>query len=161
VEVPEMAAMILILAGGFAWLDVKAMRNLARRSLREAQSAYQAPPGSRIEDRIAQTAIEITALLDLRACWFEPFPFDVLLPRIEQGRIVLPMPEPGVAPCSDAGVELPVRVKGLTVGRFVLLPSVPTVGVVFSPTERDRAIAMAGQLGAPVATALISGTALT
>jgi hypothetical protein len=137
------------------------MRNLARRSLREAQTAYEAPPGARIEDRVAQTADEITALLDLRACWFEPFPFDVLLPRIEQGRIVLPTPEPGVAPCSDAGVELPVRSNGLTVGRFVLLPSAPTVGVVFSPTERDRAIAMAGQLGGPVAAALISGTALS
>jgi hypothetical protein len=156
-----MAAMILILAGAVVWLDVVGMRNLHRRSLREARAAYEGPPAARIEDRITQTADAITALLDLRACWFEPFPFDVLLPRIEQGRIVLPMPEPGLAPCSDAGVELPVRVNGLTVGRFVLLPSAPTVGVVFSPTERNRAIAIAGQLGAPVAAALITGTALT
>ena len=33
---------------------------------------------------------------------------DAQLPRIEQGRIVLPVPEPGVAPWSDVGVELPV-----------------------------------------------------
>ena len=151
-----MAAIILIFTGLVVWLEVGAMKRIGRQSLRDAQAAYAAPCTANIQDQLARTAGEIAELLELRACWFEPFPFDGLLPRIEEGRIVLPMPEPGVKPCADTGVELPVRVNELTVGRFVLVPAEPTVGVVFPPTSRDRAIALAAQTGPPLADALRS-----
>ena len=152
-----MAAVILVLGGVVVWLEVALMRRMGRASLRDAQAATEAPTGSSIEAIVARTASEIAMLLDLRACWFEPFPFDALLPRIEQGRIVLPTPEPGVAPCSGAGVELPVRVNGLTLGRFVLIPPKPSVGVAFLPSARDRAAELAEQTGPLLAAALLGG----
>jgi hypothetical protein len=153
-----MAALILVLAGVAVWLELRGLRALHRSSWRAAVIDPPAP-NLPIDELVSYTATEIAVLLDLRACWFELFPFDTQLPRIERGRIVLPVPEPGVAPWSDGGVELPVVANGLNVGRFVLEPAAATVGVVFSPSARDRAIAMAGQLGAPVAAALISGDA--
>ena len=152
-----MAAMIVVLAGAVVWLEIALMRRMGRASLREAQAASAPPPNASIEDLVAHTAGEIAVLLDLRACWFEPFPFDALLPRIEHGRIILPTPEPGVAPCGGTGVELPVRVNELTLGRFVLVPPKPSVGVVFSPSARDRAVALAEQTGPPLAAAWLSG----
>ena len=91
---------------------------------------------------IENAAARLISMFDLCACWYEPFPFDDQLPRIETGRIVLPATEPGVAPWScDRGVELPVRHDGLTLGRFVLIPCAPTVGVAFSPGARRDALA--------------------
>jgi hypothetical protein len=96
-------------------------------------------------------------MLGLQACWFEPFPFDAQLPRIEDGRILLPATEPGVAPWSyGLGIELPVRFGDLTVGRFVLVPEMPTTGVGFSPACRAEAISMADAVGLEVATALLN-----
>lgn len=101
---------------------------------------------------IARTAGRLIAMFDLRDCRFESFPFDTQLPRIEPGRIVLPADEPGLAPWSlDAGIELPIRFRGLTVGRYVLLPRARTVGVTLSPSRRWDAIALATDLGATVA----------
>ena len=153
-----MAALILVLAGVAVWLELRGLRAL-HRSSRRARSSTRPRRTSPSTSSFPTRPPRIAVLLDLRACWFELFPFDRQLPRIEQGRIVLPVPEPGVAPWSDAGVELPVVANGLNVGRFVLEPTAATVGVVFSPSARDRAIAMAGKLGAPVAAALISGDA--
>ena len=80
------------------------------------------PPGG-LEDARGVGVERLATLLDLRHCWYEPFPFDVQLPRIEPGRILLPAAEPGLEPwSSEAGVELPVRFQGLTVGRLVLRP---------------------------------------
>jgi hypothetical protein len=153
-----MAAMIVILAGAALWLEVLAMRVLHQTSMHAPGSDNDTPRDAPVEALVARAAIEITALLDLQACWYEPFPFDTLLPRIEDGRIVLPVPEPGVAPWSDAGgVELPVRSNGLSVGRFVLQCGAATVGVRFPPSARDRAIAIAGQVGPAIATALTGG----
>ncbi|MGO9873882.1 MAG: hypothetical protein ACLPVY_08785 [Acidimicrobiia bacterium] len=152
-----MAEMLLILAGAAVWLEVWATKRMARTSLRDAQAAFPVPAVSGLEDLLAETAGAIAALLDLRACWFELFPFDVLLPRIEQGRIVVPAPEPGIAPCSSIGVELPVRVNGLTLGRFVLIPLVPSAGVIFPPTARDQATALAARSGPLLAAALMNG----
>ena len=94
------------------------------------------------------------AELPLLACWFEPFPFDDLLPRIEPGRIVIPAEEPGVTRSQHTvGVELPVRFRGLTLGRFVLIPSATTCGVSLSASTRARAIDLAAEAGAAIAAA--------
>jgi hypothetical protein len=104
------------------------------------------------------TATRLVATFDLRACRFEPFPFDAQLPRIEPGRIVVPAAEPGIAPWSGAaGVELPVRYRRLTLGRFVLIPVSPTTGVGFSPSARAAAISMVSGLGAVAAAAMLAG----
>lgn len=150
-----MAAILLVLAGIAAWLEIHAMRRMARNSLRDAQAAYPIPPGTGVDEVLAETASTLAGLLDLQACWFEPFPFDALLARIEQGRIVVPAAEPGVAPCSGLGVELPVRANGLTLGRYVLIPAVRGTGVMFPPTARDQAIVLATQSGQLLAAALI------
>jgi hypothetical protein len=101
---------------------------------------------------IARTAGRLTGMFDLRGCRFEPFPFDTQLPRIEPGRIVLPGEEPGLEPWSaDNGIELPIRFRGLPVGRFVLLPKDRTVGVALQPSRRFEAIALAADLGVTIA----------
>jgi hypothetical protein len=157
--VPEVAAIIIVMGAiAVLWIDIAAVRMLLRNA-RTPTAVYLAPRDVPVEDRLCNAALEMTVMLELRACWFEPFPFDTQLPRIEQGRIVLPRAEPGVAPWSDAGVELPVVANDLTVGRFVLEPSAGSVGAVFSPTARERAVAMADELAASVAVALIRGDA--
>jgi hypothetical protein len=155
-----MAALILILAFAVLRLEFRAMRYLLQTSLDEVQSAQVVPATSSLEDLLTRTVADLAILLDLQACRFELFPFDELLPRIEHGRIVLPTSEPGVAPCSFSGVELPVRANELTLGRFVLIPSAPSVGVIFSPTSREQAIARAAGLAGPLAAALARGDAL-
>lgn len=109
------------------------------------------------EAMLYATATQLVATLGLRACRFEPFPFDEQLPRIELGRIVVPAAEPGVEPWSGAaGVELPVRHRGLTLGRFVLVPVSPTTGVAFSPSARGVAISIVSALGAAAAAAMLA-----
>ena len=118
-----------------------------RESLRE----------SLCESAVDEAAARLITMLGLRACWFEPFPFDVQLPRIEPGRILLPAAEPGVAPWSlDAGIELPVRFSGLTLGRFVLVPASATSGVGFPPSARSDAISMAEHVGAAVGASMLA-----
>jgi hypothetical protein len=111
------------------------------------------------EPIVQATASRLVAMFGLRACYFEPFPFDVQLPRIEPGRIVLPADEPGVVSWSkDVGVELPVRNSGLTIGRFVLVPELPTTGVGFSPSDRVAALSMAARVGGLIAAAMLAET---
>ena len=99
----------------------------------------------------------LIAMLGLRGCWFEPFPFDVQLPRIESGRIVLPPDEPGVRSWAlDMGVELPVRYSGLTLGRYVLVAASPTTGVDFSPASRAEALSMVAPVGSLIAAAMVA-----
>jgi len=152
-----MAVVLLVLAGAVLWLDIIGMRHLHRASLRSAGIAESAARVASLEHLFAQTFRELAALLDLRACWFEGFPFDTPLPRLEPDRIARPAHEPGVPAVSYAGIELPVRRNGLTLGRIVLLPTAQSVRTVFTPTARERAIAMASELAAPVAAALTTG----
>jgi hypothetical protein len=108
-----------------------------------------------LEDLVDDTVHALTQALRLRACWFEPFPFDRQLARIEPGRILLPGDEPGIEPWTcDAGVELPVRGRGLTLGRFVLVPYERTTGVGFAPLARAEALVLAGAVGERLATEL-------
>ena len=102
-------------------------------------------------------ADQLVSLLGLRACWFEPFPFDELLPRIEPGRVVLPPEEPALGPWTiDHGVELAVRCNGLPLGRFVLISGEPTVGVAFPPGARDAALVVADRFGAELGRAWVA-----
>jgi hypothetical protein len=116
------------------------MRRLATTSIR-----FSSRPGYTAD------ADEIKTRLDLRACRFEPFPFDALLPRIESDRIVLPADEPGTRPYGlwqpIDGIELPVRYGPLTLGRFVLVLRTPTCGVAIPAPLRTAAIAIAQRTG--------------
>jgi len=102
-------------------------------------------------DPIERVAGEIASRLDLAACRFEVFPFDALLPRIEPGRVVIPAAQPGVRPYTDwrpsDGVELPIRYGALTLGRFVLVPRIPTCGVEIPPDLRTDALRLARLAG--------------
>jgi hypothetical protein len=123
-------------------------------SSESAPDCWESPIGGSIAEPFVPWLI---AMLGLRACWFEPFPFDVQLPRIEPGRIVLPADEPGISSWSlELGVELPLRHRALTVGRFVLVPPSPTTGVDFSPARRDAAMAMVAQVGSLIAAAMVA-----
>jgi hypothetical protein len=119
------------------------------------ESAFES--GAWCEPLVEATASRLVAMFGLRSCSFEPFPFDRQLPRIEPGRVILPGTEPGVERWScDKGVELPVRFTGLTLGRFVLVPAMPTTGVGFSHVDRAEAIAMAESVGQVIAAALLA-----
>jgi hypothetical protein len=109
------------------------------------------------QDELVQGSAQVLVeLLGLQSCAFEAFPFDAQLPRIESGRIVLPAAEPGVeAWTCEGGVELPIRYRGLTVGRFVLMPLSPTVGVGFSTDARAAALRIARDVGPVIAAALV------
>lgn len=122
-------------------------------SSKPSPDCWEPPVGGAVAEPLVPRLI---AMFGLRACWFEPFPFDVQLPRIEPGRIVLPADEPGVPSWSfDMGVELPVRYLGLTLGRYVLVPASPTTGVEFSPGRRAEAMSMVAPLGCSIAAAMI------
>src|SRR5436190_23227802 len=114
-----MAVVFVVLAGAVLWLDFAGMRRLHRAALGSVGYFAPAPRPSGLEQQFARTFRELAALFDLRACWFEPFPFDTALPRIEPGRLTVAADEPGV-PASHAGIELPVRLNALTLGRIVL-----------------------------------------
>ncbi len=103
------------------------------------------------------TAERLIAIFELRACRFEPFPFNAQRPRIEPGRIVIPPAETGIADWhGEPGVELPVRYRGLTLGRFLLAPATATTGVGFAPDDRAVAIAIAGRVGQCAAAAMLA-----
>src|SRR6478735_10933601 len=105
-----------------------------------ASERWEPPAGGAIAE---PSVPRLIAMFGLRACWFESFPFDVQLPRIEPGQIVLPPEEPGVASWSgEVGVELPVRYGDLTLGRYVLVPASLTCGVGLSAATRAEAISM-------------------
>jgi hypothetical protein len=120
-----------------------------------APEQWDAPVGGAIAE---PTVPQLIAVFGLRACWFESFPFDVQLPRIESGRIVVPAEEPGVATWSgEVGIELPVRYRSLTLGRFVLVPASPTTGVALAATARAEAMSIAAWVGTRIAAALVAG----
>jgi len=119
-----------------------------------ASESWEPPVGGAIAEPMVP---RLCAMFGLRACWYESFPFDTQLPRIEPGRIVLPADEPGVASWSgEMGIELPVRHGGLTIGRYVLVPATPTTGVEFPPTRRAEAIAMIADVGSAIAETIVA-----
>jgi hypothetical protein len=134
--------------------DSAIAQRLERGSMPEARRARAYETPNSYEPLVEATAARIVALLPLQACWFEAFPFDRQMPCIELGRIVLPATEPGVAPWSFGGIELPVRGAGLTLGRFVLVPHMPTCGVQLSPRDRAIAIELADDVGDAIVRAI-------
>lgn len=148
-----MAAVIVLLAGLVIWVDIAAIRHLQRTSPYRRHVEPTARP-SDLEQLFERAFRELGELFDLRACWFEAFPFDALLPRIEPGRIMIPADEPGSAPVAYTSIELPVRLDGLTLGRIVLLPSAQTVRHIASTTARETALSLAAAIAVPVAAAL-------
>ena len=151
-----MALVVVLIACVLVWFDIAAIRHLQRSQ----QSARGVEPDSRasnLDHLFAQTFGVLTALFDLRACWFEAFPFDTVLPRIEPERIMVPAGVPGNPPVCYTSIELPVRLDGLTLGRIVLLPTALSLHEISSPSARETAIALAAELAAPVAAALRSG----
>jgi hypothetical protein len=124
---------------------------LLERHQKRTFAPPQAGPVHTCAADVETTAAHLRGSMRLRACWFEPWPYDCELPVIETNRIVLPADEPGVAPFStwspDNGVALPVRSATLELGRFVLLSRTPTVGVAWTPEARARALALAAHLG--------------
>ena len=119
-------------------------------------SPAAALPRAELDDLAAR----ITARLGLRACWFEPFPFERLLPRLERDRVVIPAREPVLLSCDErqatAGLELPVRYRGLKLGRFVLVTARPTCGVAISSSARSEAISIADRAGEQLARSWIA-----
>jgi hypothetical protein len=113
----------------------------------------QVPSPVSTSDAVAADLVE---LLDLDGCRYEPFPFDVQLPRIESGSILIAAAEPGVAPWrAGTGIELPVRFDGLTLGRFVLVPKRETCGVAFPAQLRATAIAIVTRAAPGIAESLL------
>ena len=103
----------------------------------------------------------LSTRLDLAQCWFEQWPFDALLPRIERGRIVLPADVVGARSCgawmAEDGIELPVRIQALQVGRFVLVARAATTGVALPISSRDRALDIAERCASALAARLTEG----
>lgn len=103
-----------------------------------------------MHDRSVPTIDRLNELLALADCWFEPWPYDRQLPTIARGRVILPADEPGTIGYSSwstaDGVGLPVLRGGLEIGRFVLVPRIPTVGLDWSPELRERALELAARI---------------
>jgi hypothetical protein len=125
----------------------------ARRVHRVAEAAATGRPSAAVLE-VAQS--EITALLDLASCSFEPLPYgdDQARPRLgrngaveaqtrfrfrrdRSGRVGFELP--------PDGVELPVLARGHHVGRLVLVPNPHTAVTV---DDRLMTVAIADQLGA-------------
>jgi hypothetical protein len=96
---------------------------------------------------VEATRLQLCAALDLVTCAFEAWPFDALLPRIERGRVVIPADEIGARSyrlwAPEDGIELPVRIYGVQIGRFVLVPRVATSGIALPVADRERALDIA------------------
>ena len=129
----------------------------ARGEVRRVHRVAEATATGRPPDAVLAVAQdEITALLDLAGCWFEPIPYtdDPSRPtlgrngaihaqssfrfrRDRDGRTGFELP--------SQGVELQVLARGHHVGRFVLVPNPDTATTV---DERLIAVAIADQVGA-------------
>jgi hypothetical protein len=113
-------------------------------------------------DAAVETARDaLCAQLDLAQCSFETWPFDALLPRIERGRIVLPADVVGArsygAWQAEDGIELPLRIHELQLGRFVLVARKVSTGVAFPISSRDRALDIAERCATVLAARLTEG----
>jgi hypothetical protein len=114
--------------------------------------ADMAAQGRSGDEVIAAARQELTGLLGLARCQFEPAPFGLPRPRLERsgamsGQIHFRAAGRGFE-LPDEGAELPVLSHGQQVGRFLLDPT-PGVGVTLE--QRVVAVAIADQVGAALA----------
>jgi len=107
--------------------------------------------GDPAADVIMAAQVELTELLQLRACRFEALSSHRSLPRLERSGVVSLL-EYGLGDegfcLPQSGAELPVVGRGHQLGRFVLEPS---AGTSVSLDQRVVAVAIADQVGAVLA----------
>jgi hypothetical protein len=152
----DIGTAILLLAIGLLVAQLTAFAHHSHRRseriqdelLRVHQTAELAANGMPIDDLVHAVETELTGLLKLRECRYEPAPFDRDLPTLgrngslERGhrRFVgneLSLPA--------EGVQIVVLGRGRELGRMVLVPDLDA-GV--SIAERRAAVAISDQLGA-------------
>lgn len=108
--------------------------------------------GSSAEAVIDEATVQLTAMLNLAACPYEPQPVGLPLPRLDRTGVVVGAPHrfagQGFA-LPAGGTELPVLGQGRQWGRFVLQPGEDRNGVPLE--ERILAVAIADQVGAAIA----------
>ena len=138
-DADDIIATILLLAVGLIVGEVVAWARRGHRQSRRGRDeiarlhrvAEQVAAGSSADDVLASVRAELTQLLSLRSCDFEPPPFGVPLPRLERnGSIDTPHRRfaRGEFTLPEEGVEIPVLGRGRQLGRLVLTPD-PEVGV--------------------------------
>jgi K+-sensing histidine kinase KdpD len=116
-------------------------RELAQVHRRAELAAGGEPPGRLIE----QSAYELTALLDLKACRFVPAPPPGEMPVFTHDAIRVPAAIDDQAPRS--AVVLPVRAHGRDLGHFLLVFPTESFGLGVSVDTKHAAVALADQLG--------------
>jgi Domain of unknown function (DUF4118) len=157
-EADDYVAAILLLAVGLIVGEVVVWARRGHRQSRRGRDeiarlhriAEEVAAGRSADDVLVSVRGELTQLLSLRTCDFEPPPFGVPLPRLERnGSIDTPHRRfaRGEFTLPEEGVEIPVLGRG-RLGRLVVVPE-PDVGV--SLEERVVAIAISDQLGAALA----------
>jgi hypothetical protein len=150
---------ILLVIGlivGQVVVSTRRARRAAARGADEVARLHRvaglAARGTQSEEMLAAVREELTGLLDLRSCMFEPSPTGVPLPRLERTGVIsgerLHRFVSGEFALPEEGVELPVLARGRQVGRLVLEPE---SGHGASLEERIVAVAIADQLGAALA----------
>jgi hypothetical protein len=107
--------------------------------------------GADADDLIAAAEAELSDLLGLRDCRFEPFPFDTTLPRLERQRtgwhkLVIHQHEFEPVWGPDHEVELPVELGGQQLGRFVLDSRPGAFPLLIPRHAREVAFALVDQL---------------
>jgi Domain of unknown function (DUF4118) len=154
----ETAVILLVIGLLVGQLVVWARRNqyAAARGADEverlARVAELAASGAQVEVLVHSIETEMTDLLHLRSCAFEPVPVDPSLPRLERSGAITGGAKRrfvgGEFALPEEGATLAVVARGREVGRFVLHPE-PTEGA--SLEERVVAVALSDLLGAALA----------
>jgi len=150
---------VLLLVVGVAVTEIAARSRRHRNSAVEEadfvarihSAAAAVATGESPQFLVMQVAAQLTELLSLRDCRFDPAVSDGHGARMEQnGEVVLAGMRWGVEQMGLPGteVELPVEYQGRFFGRFVL---VPTPGKPVSRERRVVAAALADQVGAALA----------
>lgn len=152
----DIVATVLLLAVGLIVGEVVVWAHRGHRRSRRGSSeiqrlhrvAEQVAAGHDSGTVVASVCEELTEMLSLLSCVFEPPPYRSELPRLERnGSIDMPRRRfvRGEFTLPAEGVEIPVLGRGRELGRLALEPD-PDVGV--SIEERIVAIALSDQLGA-------------
>jgi hypothetical protein len=103
---------------------------------------------------VSAAGARLATLEGVDAWRYEPFPFDSRLPRLVPGGWEVPGDEPGCASLATwtaaDGLEVPVWVGGLQIGRFVLTGPI-SAELEWFQASRARAVGVAERLGSALA----------